>query len=281
MKNNKQNIMMVPFRTEISHLDSKYPMHKHEYSQLWIITKGNAVHIINNQEYKVNQGHVYVINEGYSHGFKDADNLEMYTVFYSTEKLMQYAGSLENLPGFQALFVLEPFYKAESNGKNNMMLDYTEQKFAFSILNKMLCEYNEKNSGFDIIFNSYFLILITFLSRQCTPCKKDVFDKTKQIAQVVSFLESNYTKKINVDELAQKACLSTRQFTRIFKENYNTTPMNHILQLRIKHACYLLRNTNQSITEIASDCGFVDSNYFSKQFKKITNTTPSKYKKEK
>lgn len=239
------------------------------------------MHIIDNKEFKVSEGHVYVINENCSHGFKDAENLEMYNVFYSTQKLMQYAGSLKKIPGFQALFVLEPFYKTQYSGKNKMILHYTGQKFAASILNKMLCEYNKKDSGFDVLFHSYFMILIAFLSREYMSCQKDNFDKTKQIAQAVAFLESNYTTKINVDELAQRACLSTRQFTRIFKENYNTTPINHILQLRIKHACYLLKNTNKSITEIASDCGFVDSNYFSKQFKKNMNTTPSKYKEEK
>ncbi|GAA0177526.1 helix-turn-helix domain-containing protein [Clostridium sediminicola] len=238
------------------------------------------MHLIDNKEFKAKVGQVYVINKNCSHGFKNVENLEMYSVFYNDKQLMQSAGNIKEISGFKDLFVVESFHKSQFSDKNKMILDYSSQMFVNSIIDKMIVEYNEKKHGFDMIFHSYFMILVTFLSRLYMSCVNDSYDKKDKLAQAVEFLESNYTKKINVDELAQKACLSTRQFTRIFKENYKTTPMNHILQLRIKYACYLLANTNKSITEIAADCGFVDSNYFSKQFKKNMNISPINYKKE-
>ena len=66
------------------------------------------------------------------------------------------------------------------------------------------------------------------------------------------------------------AKLSPRYFLRVFQETYHTTPKAYITQLRIAHARTLLTHSEKPITEIAFDCGYSDSNYFSRVFKKIT-----------
>ncbi|GAA0181295.1 helix-turn-helix domain-containing protein [Clostridium sediminicola] len=270
---------MLPFFIEKFSFSSDYPIHAHEYSQLFIITKGKAVHIINNKQFQVKEGHVYVVNENSTHGFKNAENLEMYNILYNTEELMKKAGSLKKISGFQALFLIEPFYKSQFKCKSRMILDYEGQKYVVSVLERLLREYKNKDFGFEVVFHSLFMLLVAYLSRKYTSSQNAGFDKAMKMAEAVAFLEANYTKEVCLDQLAEKACLSKRQFIRIFKENYSVTPMRYILQMKINNACYLLNNTNKTITEIALDCGFSDSNYFSRQFKKIMNVTPSQYQK--
>ena len=111
---------------------------------------------------------------------------------------------------------------------------------------------------------------------------KPIIDKKTEklinIGQAVAYIENNFRKPLQLKELAEKASLSPRHFSRIFKNNYNTSPIEYIIQLRIKHACKLLQTTQMNITKIAMDCGFSDSNYFTRQFKKMKGITPSQYR---
>ena len=59
--------------------------------------------------------------------------------------------------------------------------------------------------------------------------------------------------------------------------NYNCR--EYIINLRIQNACRLLLETNKSITDIAFECGFNDSNYFGDSFRKIKGISPRKYRK--
>ena len=63
-------------------------------------------------------------------------------------------------------------------------------------------------------------------------------------------------------------------------EIIHRTPMDYVIFYRIEQACVLLSTTPLSVTEISMMCGFNDSGYFTKQFRKLTGTTPLKYRKQ-
>ena len=67
--------------------------------------------------------------------------------------------------------------------------------------------------------------------------------------------------------------------TRIFKELLGKSPFEYLIQTRIHHAAELLKNTDKSVSDIAYECGFHDSNYFSLQFKKATGLPPRDFAK--
>ena len=99
-----------------------------------------------------------------------------------------------------------------------------------------------------------------------------------RIALPLAYIETNFTQEITLEELSRMANLSPRYFLRIFQDTYHTTPKAYITQLRIARARTLLTHSGKSITEIAFDCGYSDSNYFSRVFKKNCNTTPRRFR---
>ena len=73
--------------------------------------------------------------------------------------------------------------------------------------------------------------------------------------------------------------MSKSPLLKHFKEAIGITPLQYQLHLRISDAATLLNTSHENVSEIAFQCGFADSNYFSRQFKRITGMTPSEYRK--
>lgn len=72
----------------------------------------------------------------------------------------------------------------------------------------------------------------------------------------------------------------TRQYLiRVFRRQFGTTPMAFLSGIRLSQSIPLLLDSSLSIDEIARRCGFEDSNYFSRQFKKKYQLSPSLYRR--
>lgn len=93
------------------------------------------------------------------------------------------------------------------------------------------------------------------------------------------YINSNYTKTIKNDTLADLIDKSESQMIRIFKKAYNTTPYDYALARRIQAAKQMLTNTRMSIRDISMALGFRNEHYFSSCFKERTGTTPLKHRK--
>ena len=99
-----------------------------------------------------------------------------------------------------------------------------------------------------------------------------------QMARVVSHIQQNYTRQVSVTELAKLAHLSPSQFQRRFRKIYNVAPMQYINNVRIHAACEMLKDQNNSVSQIAHATGFATSAYFCAMFKRHMGETPSAFR---
>lgn len=97
----------------------------------------------------------------------------------------------------------------------------------------------------------------------------------------VDAIRHGYRDEIDLDALARSCNLSLSQFRRQFKELFRESPLQFILKIRIQAAANLLRTSSLNVTQIAQECGFGDSNYFTRQFRRLTGVTPSVYRRHK
>lgn len=100
------------------------------------------------------------------------------------------------------------------------------------------------------------------------------------IERAANYIHNNFSNDITIDELAEISQFEQRQFFRVFKEKFGTTPNKYINELRISKAQTLLANTNMSISETAVYCGFKTEQYFSRVFKAHTGSSPIEYRKK-
>lgn len=105
-------------------------------------------------------------------------------------------------------------------------------------------------------------------------------NETDRMSSVYEYILKNYRKKIHLDELADLLCMTPSSFSRYFTAVNNKGFAKFISELRVKHVCKLLRETNLSIATISERSGFKTLSNFNKQFKDEMKKKPSEYKRE-
>jgi AraC-like DNA-binding protein len=105
-------------------------------------------------------------------------------------------------------------------------------------------------------------------------------NETDRLNKVYEYAFKNFRKKILLEEIADILHMTPTSFSRYFTMKNNKTFSRFIAEIRIKHACEMLTDTDESVAQICYDCGFNTLSNFNKQFKEIISKKPSEYKRE-
>lgn len=134
----------------------------------------------------------------------------------------------------------------------------------------------------DMMIYEKIISLLTLLMKESwhpEHSRKTVTGSKKQMLQdIKDYLDSNYQKKVSLDELSHMFFINKFYLTRVFKEQFGLSINNYLLQIRITHAKQLLRFTDMTLEAIGSECGMGDPNYFSRMFKKVEGISPREFR---
>jgi len=100
-----------------------------------------------------------------------------------------------------------------------------------------------------------------------------------KVRKALDFISRNFMKKVALSEVAREAELSPCRLSHLVKEFTGRTVLQIVHEVRVEQAQRLLARTSKSCTEIAYEVGFGDQSYFIKHFKRLTGTTPAKYRR--
>lgn len=98
------------------------------------------------------------------------------------------------------------------------------------------------------------------------------------IADAKEYIRGNICRDITIDNIANAVGVSSYYFARLFKERTGERLIEHITNTRLEAAAQLLRDTNNSVEEVCSSCGYMDANYFERIFSKKYGVTPIVYR---
>jgi PAS domain S-box-containing protein len=101
-----------------------------------------------------------------------------------------------------------------------------------------------------------------------------------EMRAVLEFVRDNFSRPIEIKELAALVHLSVSQFERRFRKVFQISPLKHIMNVRIRAASVRLTTTNDTIAAIALDCGFYDHSHFTRNFRKTMGVLPKEYRKQ-
>lgn len=248
--------------------DHAYGPAMREHYVIHYVKSGKGVFIVNNQTYQLSQGWSFFVFPKNVVYYK-ADNHEPWEYFWigfsgsTAEKFMEYSGITSQYP----------------------ILNYDEHSSVENIFKQIL-----DNTTTQLLHNEIRCIglihllfsLIIHHNKDGTEISvKSILQKKQQIVhKAVSFIDTNYSKPMQVDSIAKHVGLEKCYFSKLFKEMLGKGPHQFLTQHRIERASRLLCHTDLPIEHIAYSVGFEDPLYFSKVFKKYMKMTPSAYRQK-
>ena len=96
--------------------------------------------------------------------------------------------------------------------------------------------------------------------------------------QIESYIQANYAQIISMQDVAQAMNYSETHFCRLFKQCFQINFSVYLNEFRVKQAKKMLVHTNLTVKEVGISCGYRDTSYFIRVFKRFTGTTPSDYR---
>jgi Response regulator containing CheY-like receiver domain and AraC-type DNA-binding domain len=100
------------------------------------------------------------------------------------------------------------------------------------------------------------------------------------IQKILIYIGKNYEKEISFQEIADEFHINDSYLSALFKKEIGINLSNYLQRYRLNRAMELLRNSDLRINEIANKVGYQNACYFTEQFKKVYNITPSEIRKE-
>ena len=131
-----------------------------------------------------------------------------------------------------------------------------------------------------MVFENLFINLIIELGRYYTKPGFTPSKKMLKFSHCIASLENTFDQNQLISDIIETHGFSVSHFIRTFKKIYHITPLQYVLQLRLAKSVDLLESSDLNITEIAYQCGFSDSNYFSRIFKQRMNQSPGQFRKK-
>lgn len=176
--------------------------------------------------------------------------------------------------------------KYPKEGKNNLWkLDHENYFFYNNLdlaatINKLIkeCMGNSltKDALADLTLQE---LIIRIIQTQTTKRfeNQSFINSNNPLTPCIEFIRENIRETINLKELSDKACMSSTSFYRYFKRELGMSPIEYVLNEKIKYAKKLLNNPKIQINEVSYATGFEDCNYFIRLFKKLEGVTPKQY----
>src|SRR6266446_3433868 len=110
--------------------------------------------------------------------------------------------------------------------------------------------------------------------KDATLVKPNGSDIQERLCRARRFIDDYYDLPLNLSEISRQACLSRYHFLRLFRDTFQTTPHQYLIQRRIEKAKELLRSKPVSVTDVCFEVGFQSLGSFSSLFRKCVGDGP-------
>ena len=104
-------------------------------------------------------------------------------------------------------------------------------------------------------------------------------DLYERLCRARQFMDESYDLPLELAKISKQACLSRYHFLRLFRDAFDTTPHQYLIQRRIDRAKELLRSPRLSVTDVCFEVGFQSLGSFSALFRKCVGDAPINYRR--
>lgn len=266
------------FRFQIDDQPRLYDyLHQHVEIQLTAIVSSEGTLLAGEYMGRFRPGDVFLIGSNLPHVFrndpeygKSAGNAKTISIYFDQQMLGE---TFWNLPETKSLFQIF------QNAQHALQLQGTK---ADQVMHEL--DHLQHLEGMNKIL--LFLQILTHfeneddllvLAGQGSRKHLNVYDQ-ERINRVLEFTFSDFNRAISLEEVSSIANLSVVAFCKYFKTRTGKSYVTFLSELRIQHACKLLKETKHSVMDIAFLSGFSNLSHFNRIFRKYCSVTPTAFR---
>lgn len=243
---------------------SKRGIHFHSSHEIYFLETGEVTYFVGNKIIPLKAGELLFVQKGTMHYTNYESTLPVYrhVIYFSDdllfEELLEYFEKLSEEP--HVIIPTEKLYHITGLFKK---LQQEERR-----------TYEDKTLMYKLLAAQLVVMMVRYRQNGSLPAIPSL---QKTVQEVARFIESNITADLRLESLAKMFSISPGHLSKQFKQFTGTGLNEYVNMCRVNAGETLLLNTDLSVTEVAFKCGFNDSNYFTRVFKKFKGTTPKAF----
>ncbi|MBR7120794.1 MAG: helix-turn-helix transcriptional regulator [Lentisphaeria bacterium] len=269
----------IPVKIRDTYQDESAEAHTHNYIEIAMVHNGRGTHlnhfpdgrIISNTIIK---GDIFVVLPGEIHSYANCRGYRVYNLCVDVDFFASLDQELCRLKHYKRFFAPQRLPEVNQLHLLPGAFGEAEEKL------RRLAVASRSNSPSSILamklaLTDYLFTVFDSDSRNWYPPEKDL---NSRLFQSIIQLEANPEKKFDLKSVARKAGMSSSGYAHKFKQLTGVPPGDYCLFLKLDKVRQLLEDRQMSLTEVALACGFTDSNYMIRAFKKRFGITPGTYR---
>ena len=246
--------------------------HQHVEYELILFTKGRGMGFIGNYIGEFETGDIFFLGSNLPHTFQKRDKEMINSAVVIQFREDFWGKDFMALPESQEI---QQLFQMSIHG----LKIRGQSKFSLQPLIREL----ECASGFSRIIRLCNCLQIIAQAQEFTPLStQDVkvynYKDKERIEKVFHYTIESFAEPVTLTEIAKLVNMSVPAFCNYFKKSTKKTYIDFLNEVRIRHACKLLTDTERTILNICFESGFNTLANFNKQFLKVKGITPSKYR---
>ena len=241
-----------------------FPPHYHEFHEIVLVWRGNGLHVMNDRPAPITCGDIFYMRPDDCHSYESVQDLVLDNIIWCPERFQLSLDWSQMIPPKDA---------------GNWRLTIRGMSLARGVIKQLIVESRKSDLLSRQLTEALFLQLVLILQRHryASDCPQQL-PEGEQLDLLMSAIRGHIATPFHLDRFCQQNQLSERALKQLFRQQTGITIGQYLRQLRLCEARHLLRNPDLLIGEVASRCGFDDSNYFSVVFTRETGITPSNWR---
>ncbi len=236
-------------------------LHTHDCTEFFYITGGRGSFQVGNDSLPVGTDDFIIVNQGVLHTETSEERDPMKYIVLGVEGL--------ETRGNPADYLILHHFSRLKNGAECIRM--------------MLQEAEDAQPGYEAVCNSLLQIILTVLSRRESVLLQPVAPGnrvSRECSLVRRYIDSHFKENLTLEQLAELASVNKYYLSHAFQKEYGLSPIRYMTRRRIEESCFLLAETDHTLSSIARLLGFSSLSYFSQAFRRIQGMSPMEYRKQ-